>query len=68
MRVKDASGKLYDLVMFSGYMDLRDEVIRAKGLFEPVGMIIDIIYYPDINEYNGRRSIQYMVKDFNLHS
>ncbi len=68
MRVKDTSGKMYDLVMFSGYMDLRDEVIRAKGLFEPVGMIIDIIYYPDINEYNGRRSIQYMVKDFNLHS
>lgn len=67
MRVKDASGRMYDLVMFSGYEDLRNEVIKAKGVFEPTGINIDIIYYPDINEYNGRRSIQYLVKDFNLH-
>ena len=67
MRVRDIQGKLYDLVMFSGYMALRDEVIKAKGVFDPVGVSMDIIYYPDINEYNGRRSIQYQVKDFNLH-
>lgn len=28
---------------------------------------IDIIYYPDVNEYNGKRTLQAMIKDYKLH-
>ena len=29
---------------------------------------IDVIYYPDINEYNGRRTLQAVIKDYKLHA
>ena len=28
---------------------------------------IDIIYYPTVNEYNGNRSLQLVVKDWKFH-
>lgn len=28
---------------------------------------IDIIYYPDVNEYNGNRTLQVVIKDYKLH-
>ncbi len=28
---------------------------------------IDVIYYPDINEYNGRRSLQIVIREYKLH-
>lgn len=28
---------------------------------------IDIIYYPDVNEYNGKRTLQAVIKDYKLH-
>ena len=28
---------------------------------------IDIIYYPDINDYNGKRTLQAVIKDYKLH-
>ena len=29
--------------------------------------MMDIIYYPAVNEYNGRRSLQVTIKDYKLH-
>lgn len=29
---------------------------------------IDVIYYPDINEYNGNRTLQIVIRDYKLHS
>lgn len=29
--------------------------------------LIDVVYYPDINEYNGRRSLQIVVREYKLH-
>ena len=29
---------------------------------------IDVIYYPDINEYNGKRTLQAVIKDYKLHT
>ena len=29
---------------------------------------IDVIYYPDINEYNGNRTLQIVVRAYKLHS
>lgn len=28
---------------------------------------IDVVYYPDVNEYNGRRTLQIVVKEYKLH-
>lgn len=28
---------------------------------------IDVIYYPDVNEYNGNRALQIVIKDYKLH-
>lgn len=28
---------------------------------------MDVIYYPDINEYNGNRSLQIVIRDYKLH-
>lgn len=28
---------------------------------------IDVVYYPDVNEYNGNRSLQIVIKDYKLH-
>ncbi|MGL5435112.1 MAG: single-stranded-DNA-specific exonuclease RecJ [Lachnospiraceae bacterium] len=28
---------------------------------------IDIIYYPDVNEYNGNRTLQVVIKDYKIH-
>lgn len=38
---------------------------EAKQLFEGRGSVtMDVIYYPSINEFRGRRSIQYIINDF----
>ena len=29
---------------------------------------IDVIYYPDINEYNGNRTLQIVVRAYKLHA
>lgn len=29
--------------------------------------VIDVVYYPDVNEYNGNRSLQIVIKDYKLH-
>ncbi len=29
---------------------------------------IDVIYYPDINEYNGNRTLQIVIKEYKLHT
>ena len=28
---------------------------------------IDVIYYPDVNEYNGNRSLQIVIQEYRLH-
>ena len=28
---------------------------------------IDVTYYPDINEYNGNRTLQAVIKNYKLH-
>jgi single-stranded-DNA-specific exonuclease len=33
-----------------------------------IGDTIDIVYYPEINEFNGRRDLQLKLQDLKLHS
>ena len=38
---------------------------NVEGLLRGAGNVtIDMVYYPDINSWNGRESMQYIVKDF----
>ena len=29
--------------------------------------MIDVIYYPDVNEYNGNRSLQIVIREYKIH-
>ncbi len=40
-----------------------DAFLREKG----ANSLIDIVYYPSINEYNGTRSLQLVIKEYQLH-
>jgi single-stranded-DNA-specific exonuclease len=54
MQVEDQGGSIYDAVMF-----------RVDVDSVPVpGQQIAVVYYPDINEYNGRRTLQFVVQEW----
>lgn len=40
-----------------------DRFVEAQGRQRG----IDVVYYPDVNEYNGNRSLQIVIKDYKLH-
>jgi single-stranded-DNA-specific exonuclease len=53
------SGSLMDGLIFSdGDTFLREQAGRER---------IDIVYYPNINEYNGKRTLQAVIKNYKLH-
>ncbi len=66
IRAEGTSGGYYELIMFRGYERLKEDAVSLTGSPDPTGLLMDAIYYPDINEYNGRRSIQYIIKDYRL--
>lgn len=41
-----------------------DRFMEEKGMQRG----IDVVYYPDVNEYNGNRSLQIVIKDYKLHA
>lgn len=41
-----------------------DRFMEEKGIQRG----IDVVYYPDVNEYNGNRSLQIVIKDYKLHA
>lgn len=41
-----------------------DRFMEEKGMQRG----IDVVYYPDVNEYNGNRSLQIVIKDYKLHT
>ena len=69
----DESGKRLDLIRFGDAEVFARELDMAagrpvfKGLLMGAGNVtIDMMYYPDINSWNGRESLQYIVKDFRI--
>lgn len=48
-----------------------DSLLFAEGerFLEELGTqrTIDVIYYPDVNEYNGRASLQIVIREYKLH-
>ena len=54
MTLEDGEGRIHDCIKFNS---CEDEVPL-------MGTRIGIIYYPDINEFNGRKSIQFVVSEW----
>ncbi len=63
--LSDASGISIDAVMFSGAQELMEEINRKYGE-DFVGKDISIVYYPTINEYNGKRTVQLVIQSYLL--
>ena len=59
MRLVDKSGYNIQAVMFG---DCEEKERKLKSLMDEKGSV-NIVYYPEINEYNGRRSLQLTVLD-----
>ena len=73
LSVLDDSGKVLDALVFSSiypaFMEFLqnkfgEEQIRKAKMNIPNDIVLSIIYYPDINEYNGRRSVQIIVNNY----
>jgi single-stranded-DNA-specific exonuclease len=54
MTLEDESGKLHECIQFGA-----DENTAPEQ-----GRKISVLYYPDINEFNGRRTIQFVVSEW----
>ncbi len=70
MKGKDMNGAWLDLIRFDdgdAFLELvRQEAgtINANELLRGRGNVtIDMVYYPDINSYQGQETLQYVVKD-----
>ena len=54
--LEDADGRMFDGIMFK----ISEENLPIKG------QIISILYYPSINEYNGRKKIQFVIEEIKV--
>ena len=71
----DDAGVRMDLIRFEDAEEFLKEFeeTAGRGAFEGLlrgagNVTIDMVYYPDINVWNGRESMQYIVKDYRIHS
>ncbi len=58
MRLQSETGSLMDGLIFTN----GDEFLRGKRACTK----IDVVYYPQINEYNGTQSLQIIIDDYQL--
>ena len=72
---QDDTGARIDLIRFGDAAEFEQSIEETvgrgalEGLFRGAGNVtIDMVYYPDINVWNGRESMQYIVKDYRIHS
>lgn len=70
--IKDAQGNEYDMIYFGDLENWHDFLCETFGKEEldklyhggNVEMVIQMIYYPDINVYQGRESLQIVMQDY----
>ena len=70
--VKDEAGRQYDMIYFGNLDKWHDFLAESFGQEEQDrlyqagsdGIQISVIYYPDINVYQGRESLQMVMKDY----
>ena len=70
-RVRDKSGEVHelkffgDIPAFNRYLDHKYGEGSAAGLYAGDGnYIMSVIYYPDLNTYNGKTGIQLVMKNY----
>lgn len=70
-RVKDNAGRFFelkyfgDIPAFNRYLDAKFGEQSAARLYAGEGNYkISVIYYPDLNTYNGRTEVQLILKDY----
>ena len=71
---QDDTGARMNLIRFGDADEFAAGIDEGagKGAFEGLlrgagNVTIDMVYYPDVNSWNGRESMQYIVKDFRIH-
>ncbi len=69
----DSSGTRLDMIRFEAEEAFADVIIDDLGQGEWAALIrgegetlIDMVYYPSINVWNGRESLQFVVQDFRV--
>lgn len=73
-QVRDENGYLYEMVCFQdlegfhAFLDAHFGEREREALYEygkkTENITLSVIYYPDINEYQGRKQIQYILQDY----
>ncbi len=73
--VRDENGASYELVLFRGlekfiaYVDEKfgagstDHLFSGEGIKDK-SLVMDIIYYPSINEFRGKNTLQFQLQDY----
>ncbi len=68
-RAQDEYGTWLDIICFEEEERLREKIPSMEQLLNGRrDVTIDMVFYPEINEWNGRESMQYIIKDFRVKS
>ena len=73
--VMDENGKRFTVVCFRNLDKLKEyleqkegkertERLFANGLYPDEAVLLDVIYYPSVNEFRGKTSTQYILQDY----
>ncbi len=73
--VMDENGMRFTVVCFRNldklmeYLEQKDgkekkDSLFANGLYPAEAIMLDVIYYPNINEFRGKTSVQYILQDY----
>lgn len=68
--VRDEEGRKYELKYFGDipkfhkYLDEKFGEGSAAGLYDGKELTLSVIYNPEFNTYNGRTTLQYVLKDY----
>lgn len=74
MSVRNTAGTVMDAMLFSDVQSVIDQIIEKYGEEEwqralshrPNRILLDIAYYPGINEYQGNKSLQILVQNIRV--
>ncbi len=71
-KIMDEQGHIYDMIYFGDMENWHNFLEEAFGIQEKEklyhggsdAIMIQMIYYPDINQYQGRESLQFVMQDY----
>jgi single-stranded-DNA-specific exonuclease len=73
MEASDASGSIMTLIRFQEEAVFREKLVSATGTGTwdtlcagYADLPVRMVYYPEINDFRGRRSMQYIAKDIHF--